>query len=75
MHLIGPTDAMIPRQITFPQNMGNVAANTDFTITIATKNIAVTTFNNPTVRYFSEPQTLDSSGSIIGHVRECSQIG
>lgn len=58
---------MISAVFTNPQNGDNVAANTDFTISVQMANLAAGTFTNPDSTYYSAPQDLDSTGAIIGH--------
>ncbi|KAJ6569553.1 hypothetical protein B0H19DRAFT_885660, partial [Mycena capillaripes] len=50
-----------------PPNLGTVAANTAFNITLQTQGIQLGTFTNAQKTYFGNPQTLNGKGQIIGH--------
>jgi transcription initiation factor TFIID subunit 15 len=58
---------MISAVFTNPQNNQNIAANTDFTISVQTQGLAAGTFTNAANTYYSAPQDLNSAGLIIGH--------
>ncbi|KAG8944806.1 hypothetical protein FRC04_001544 [Tulasnella sp. 424] len=50
----------------FPKNGQTIAANKDFTISLAVKGFVTGNFVNPNTNYFSAPQQL-KNGQIIGH--------
>ncbi|KAI0310995.1 hypothetical protein OF83DRAFT_1166480 [Amylostereum chailletii] len=67
MGMIAATTKMPSSKFVNPPNMGNIAANTAFTITMAIKNIKTGNFVNAQSNYYSAPQQTDGSGTIIGH--------
>ncbi|CAE6442952.1 unnamed protein product [Rhizoctonia solani] len=50
-----------------PKNGDTVQANTAFTIQMAISNMVTGNFVNPTSNYYSAPQQVDGSGTVIGH--------
>ncbi|THH07938.1 hypothetical protein EW145_g3041 [Phellinidium pouzarii] len=67
MGIIAATTNMPSAKFTFPQNMGTVKPNQSFTVKMAIKNLATGQFVNADDNYFSAPQSVDSSGNILGH--------
>lgn len=53
-------------KFTFPKNGQTIAANKDFTISLAVKGFITGNFVNPNTNYFSAPQQL-KNGQIVGH--------
>lgn len=63
-----PAKAVMPSsKFVFPTNNGKVAANTQFTIQMAIKNLETGNFVNAQENYFSAPQQLNAQGIIRGH--------
>ena len=58
---------MISSIILYPQPGDRLPANTDFNITIQTRNLRAGFLVNPTSNYYTAPQELDDQGRIIGH--------
>lgn len=58
---------MVSSLFTSPKNGDDIAANTDFVISVQMINFAPGTFTNPQSTYYSAPQDLDGAGNIIGH--------
>lgn len=54
-------------KFTNPKNGQDLAANTDFTISMAIKNLDTGNFVNAEANYFSAPQQVNSQGQITGH--------
>ena len=50
-----------------PKNNDKVAANKDFTIQMAIKNLETGNFVNPNTNYFAAPQQVNAQGNIKGH--------
>ncbi|CAE6519152.1 unnamed protein product [Rhizoctonia solani] len=50
-----------------PKNGDTIQANTAFTIQMAISNMVTGNFVNPTTNYYSAPQQVDGSGTVIGH--------
>ncbi|KAJ6492231.1 hypothetical protein C8R45DRAFT_1073525 [Mycena sanguinolenta] len=50
-----------------PANLDTIAASQTFNITLKTVGIELGTFTNAQKTYFSNPQTLNAKGQIIGH--------
>ncbi|KAM5531094.1 hypothetical protein V8D89_015259 [Ganoderma adspersum] len=50
-----------------PTNNAKVAANKDFTIQMAIKNLETGSFVNPNTNYFAAPQQVNAQGNIKGH--------
>ncbi|KAF8754059.1 hypothetical protein RHS01_06335 [Rhizoctonia solani] len=50
-----------------PKNGDTIQANTAFTIRMAISNMVTGNFVNPTSNYYSAPQQVDGSGTVIGH--------
>ena len=50
-----------------PKNNDKVAANKDFTIQMAIKNLETGSFVNPNTNYFAAPQQVNAQGNIKGH--------
>jgi transcription initiation factor TFIID subunit 15 len=57
---------MISAIITNPQTGGNIAANTDFDITVQMQNLVAGSFTDAQETYYSAPQQLQG-GKIVGH--------
>ncbi|KAJ7037543.1 hypothetical protein C8F04DRAFT_414754 [Mycena alexandri] len=63
-----PSIANIPSaKFQSPTNGATLKANTPFNITLQAKNIQLGKFTNAAKTYFSNPQTLNAQGQIIGH--------
>lgn len=58
---------MVSAIITSPQPGEDIAPNTDFDVTLTVANLDAGSFTNPDTTYYSAPQTLGSSGNVIGH--------
>lgn len=67
MGVIASTNNMPSAKFQFPQNMGTVNANTNFTVKLAIDHLATGNFVNADANYFSAPQTVNSQGDIVGH--------
>ncbi|KZV74804.1 hypothetical protein PENSPDRAFT_166378 [Peniophora sp. CONT] len=67
MGQIAPQTNMPAAKFVNPPNMGNIAANTPFTITMAIKNLQAGNFVNAQSNYYSAPQQLNAQNTIIGH--------
>lgn len=67
MGVIAATTNMPSAKFVFPQNMGTVQANTNFTVQMAVSNLATGNFVNAEANYFAAPQTVNSNGDINGH--------
>jgi len=65
--VIPSVDNMPSSKFIFPQNFGEVPANTDFTIKMAVQNFETGNFVNAQTNYFAAPQVLNSGGQIVGH--------
>ncbi|CAE6518375.1 unnamed protein product [Rhizoctonia solani] len=50
-----------------PKNGATIQANTAFTIQMAINNLVTGNFVNPNSNYYSAPQQVDGSGTVIGH--------
>lgn len=64
---IPSTSNMPSAKFVSPKNNDVVAANTEFTITMALNNMQAGVFTNAQKNYFAAPQQLNSAGQIIGH--------
>jgi len=64
---IPSTSNMPSAKFTFPTNGGTVAANTDFTISMAIRGMQTGLFTNAAASYFAAPQQLNNQGQISGH--------
>jgi len=64
---IPSTSNMPSAKFTFPTNGGTVAANKDFTISMAIRGMQTGLFTNAQASYFAAPQQLNSQGQISGH--------
>lgn len=64
---IPATTNMVSTIITNPAPGQDLAANTDFDITLQVANLNAGVFTNPTVTYYTAPQAL-KNGNIVGHV-------
>ncbi|RDW61470.1 hypothetical protein BP5796_11362 [Coleophoma crateriformis] len=67
MGKIPSSSNMISSIITNPGNNANIAANTNFDITVQTRGLAAGSFTNAQATYYSAPQDLNGKGQIIGH--------
>lgn len=67
MGIIASTSNMPSAKFQFPQNMGTVAANQNFTVKLAINHLTTGNFVNADANYFSAPQTVDNNGDIVGH--------
>ncbi|TFK93029.1 hypothetical protein K466DRAFT_169146 [Polyporus arcularius HHB13444] len=67
MGVIASTANMPSCKFVSPKNGDKIAANTNFTIQMAIKNLNTGFFTNPNENYFAAPQTVDGSGNINGH--------
>ncbi|KAJ7748499.1 hypothetical protein DFH07DRAFT_923476 [Mycena maculata] len=65
--LIPAVDKMPSAKYLFPTNGATIAANTAFNATLNINNLVTGVFTNAALTYFAAPQTLDSTGLIIGH--------
>ncbi|KAF3765052.1 hypothetical protein M406DRAFT_42153, partial [Cryphonectria parasitica EP155] len=61
------TTKMVSSIITSPVPGNEPAANEDFNVTVQMTNMELGTFTNPASTYYSAPQQLSSSGTVIGH--------
>ncbi|KAG8990722.1 hypothetical protein FRB90_001640 [Tulasnella sp. 427] len=50
-----------------PKNLDTIAANKDFTVKLAIKNMQTGAFVNPQTNYFGAPQQVNDNGQVIGH--------
>ena len=66
--LIPSVDNMASTLIKTPENNAIVGLNQDILVEIISNNINLGFFSNPTLNYYSDPQTLDPSGKINGHI-------
>jgi len=64
---IPSVDNMPSSKFTNPKNGGTVAANQQFTISMAINNLATGNFVNAQANYFAAPQQLNGQGVIVGH--------
>ncbi|RPD63936.1 hypothetical protein L226DRAFT_520630 [Lentinus tigrinus ALCF2SS1-7] len=67
MGVIASTANMPSSKFVFPPNGATVAANTNFTIKMAIKNLETGNFVNAQQNYFSAPQFVNAQGNIQGH--------
>jgi len=67
MGFLPSVNNMPTAKFAFPQNMGNVAANTAFTVLVNVANYETGHFTNAQASYFAAPQQLNGQGQIIGH--------
>ncbi|KAJ6626939.1 hypothetical protein B0H10DRAFT_2161448 [Mycena sp. CBHHK59/15] len=65
--LIPSVDKMPSCKFNFPKNGDTINANVAFDATLNVQNFHTGVFTNAQKTYFAAPQTLDSSGLIIGH--------
>ncbi|KAL0565158.1 hypothetical protein V5O48_016869, partial [Marasmius crinis-equi] len=77
--LIPAVEKMPSSKFVNPANGATIPANQKFTINMAIKNLVTGNFVNANKNYFSAPQQLDGSGTIIGHshvvVEQLSNLG
>jgi hypothetical protein len=67
MGQIPPTTQMPSAKFQFPPNMGNIDANTAFTIKMGINNMQTGAFVDAEKNYFAAPQQLNAQQQIIGH--------
>jgi len=67
MGKIPSTSNMVSSIVISPKPAENIAANTDFTVSVQTSGLAAGSFTNAQATYYAAPQDLSSSGQIIGH--------
>lgn len=67
MGVIAATTNMPSSKFVFPKNGDTIAANQDFTISMALNNLEAGNFVNAQSNYYSAPQTVNAQGNIIGH--------
>ena len=67
MGVIAATTNMPSSKFVFPKNGQTIAANQDFTLQMAIRNLNTGFFTNPNQNYFAAPQTVDGAGNINGH--------
>lgn len=67
MGVIASTNNMPSAKFQSPKNLDTIRANRSFTVKLAVRNLATGNFVNAAANYFSAPQTVNSSGNIIGH--------
>ncbi|KAJ7748501.1 hypothetical protein DFH07DRAFT_563350 [Mycena maculata] len=65
--LIPAVNKMPSCKFSFPKNNSTIPANQAFTATLNVNNLVTGVFTNAALTYFAAPQTLDSTGLIIGH--------
>ncbi|THU90742.1 hypothetical protein K435DRAFT_596378, partial [Dendrothele bispora CBS 962.96] len=65
--VIPSVDNMPSSKFTNPANGGTVAANQEFTISMAIQRMETGNFVNANENYFAAPQQLNGQGQIIGH--------
>lgn len=64
---IPSTDKMVSTIITNPVPGDDLDEDTDFTVDCQIDNLAAGSFTNPDNTYYSAPQAVDNSGTIVGH--------
>ncbi|KAI0700800.1 hypothetical protein C8T65DRAFT_279989 [Cerioporus squamosus] len=67
MGVIAATTNMPSSKFVFPTNNGKVAANANFTVQMAIKNLETGNFVNANANYFAAPQQVNAQGNIRGH--------
>lgn len=67
MGVIAATTAMPACKFASPANGDTIAANQDFTVSMAIQNIETGNFVNADSNYYSAPQQVNGQGQIIGH--------
>ncbi|EMD35038.1 hypothetical protein CERSUDRAFT_116545 [Gelatoporia subvermispora B] len=67
MGIIAATTNMPSAKFTNPKNLDTVPANTNFTISMAIRNLDTGFFVNADENFFSAPQQTGSTGNIQGH--------
>lgn len=67
MGVIAATTNMPSSKFTFPKNQDTIAANQNFTVTMAISNLDTGFFVNADENYFAAPQVTGSTGNIQGH--------
>jgi hypothetical protein len=67
MGVIASSSNMPSSKFVSPANLDTVKANTNFTITMALKNLEAGNFVNAEQNYYSAPQQVNANGDIIGH--------
>lgn len=67
MGKIPSTSNMISAVFVSPKPGQNIAANTDFTVSVQVTGLSAGAFTNAASTYYAAPQDLTSSGQIIGH--------
>jgi transcription initiation factor TFIID subunit 15 len=64
---IPSSSAMVSSIITNPATGDDLDENTDFSVDVQVDNLAAGSFTNPDSTYYSAPQVVDDSGSVVGH--------
>jgi len=67
MGIIAATTNMPSSKFVSPKNGDDIAANTAFTIQMKINNLVTGNFVNAQSNYYSAPQQVDGSGTIVGH--------
>jgi len=67
MGVIAATTNMPSSKFVSPKNGDTIAANKDFTITMALNNLEAGNFVNAASNYYSAPQNVNAQGNIVGH--------
>ncbi|KAI0628207.1 hypothetical protein C8Q77DRAFT_479082 [Trametes polyzona] len=67
MGVLPATDKMPSSKFVNPKNGAKIAANKDFTVQMAIKNLETGHFTNAQQNYFAAPQVLNAQGLIQGH--------
>ena len=67
MGVIAAQNKMPSAKFQSPANGDTVAANQDFTISVAIRNLETGHFTNPTTTFHMAPQVVNSAGLIKGH--------
>jgi hypothetical protein len=67
MGSIPSTKNMPSAKFQFPKNGQTIAANKEFTISMAIQGMETGNFVNAQTNYFSAPQQLNAQGQIVGH--------
>jgi hypothetical protein len=65
--VIPSTEKMPSSKFTNPKNGDTIPSGTDFTISMAIKNLQTGNFVNAQKNYFAAPQQLNGGGTIVGH--------
>ncbi|EIM83328.1 uncharacterized protein STEHIDRAFT_141131 [Stereum hirsutum FP-91666 SS1] len=67
MGVIAASTNIPSSKFTNPKNLDTIAANQDFTVTMAVSNLETGNFVNAASNYYSAPQQVNAQGNIVGH--------